>query len=101
METQVIVSIAVQIIGFIFILTVLVFQFLHMKKSGTGLMPNETAKLIVISAFVYAMIKNGSVDPGQPPIFDFNLMVILLGALLGLAGITNWKEIQDLKNGKK
>ena len=97
MEIQENLSIAIQIIGFIFVLIILVFQFLHMKKSGAGLMPNETAKLIVMVAFVYAVIKNGSVDPGSPPVFDFNFMMILLGAILGLAGITNWKEIQEKK----
>ena len=101
MELQEILSIGVKVLGFAFILAVLIFQFIHMRKSGTGLTPNETAKLIVMASFIYAMIKNGSVDPGQPPYFAFELMGILLGALLGLAGITNWKEIQNLKNGKK
>ena len=98
METQLIFEMAVQSIGVLFTLSLGILLVWHMNKSGGKLTPNEAGKVIVMIMFVYAMIVNGSREVGTPLVFDVNIIMILLGAVLGLAGIENWKDIQDKKN---
>ena len=86
MTPQEILSLVAQGVALIFIAWVMVTLVLSQKKNDR-LTGEEVAKDVIIIAFVYVMLSNGYREPGTPPVFDTTTMLLMLGALLGLAGI--------------
>ena len=98
METQVILSLSVQVMGMLFIVglgSVLVWS---MTRDGK-LTANEAAKVVILVGFIYAMISNGYRPADTLPVFDSSIILILLGSVLTMAGLDAYKLIKE-KNGK-
>ena len=97
MEIQEVISVVAQILGFLFILGLGIIQVYHMNKSGGSLTPNETAKIVILSMFVLVVVINGFRDIGTDAKFDTTMVTLLLGAVLGMAGIDAYKVTKEKK----
>lgn len=86
MEAQAIFILAAQGVALAFITWVMVTLVLSQKKNDR-LTGEEVAKDVIIIAFIFVMLSNGYREVDAPPIFDSTTVLLMLGSLLGLAGI--------------
>ena len=99
MEPQEILSLVAQGVALIFIAWVMVTLVMS-QKSKDRLTGEEVAKDVIIIAFIFVMVFNGYREVNTPPVFDSTTMLLMLGSLLGLAGMDIMK-IKQLQNGNR
>jgi hypothetical protein len=99
MEPQEILSIVAQGIALLFIAWVMIVLVIS-QKNKDRLTGEEVAKDVIIIAFIFVMVFNGYREAGTSPIFDSTTMLLMLGSLLGLAGMDIMK-IRQIQNGNR
>ena len=92
-----ILSILAQASGLIFALVVGIILVIGMRKDGK-LTGDEAAKVAIIGGFIYMTVMNGTRDT-EWMVFGQGSYLIVLGAVLGLAGIDIVKAKNLLNNG--
>ena len=99
MEADEIITIVAKVVALLMTVALFVILVIGMKKDGK-LTADEAAKVIIMGLLIYMTIVNGARDT-EWPIYDQGILLIMLSAVLVLAGIDVAKA-KDLfkKNGK-
>ena len=97
MEVHPMIAIATQVVGIIFLIALGGFWIIGMRKDDGKISGDEAAKASVVGVFIFMVIVNAT---GDKMIFDHTAFLLVLGAVLALAGIDIAKAKQ-LLNGNR
>ncbi|KKM85616.1 hypothetical protein LCGC14_1287240 [marine sediment metagenome] len=99
MEAQDLLGVFAQGAALLFTLTLGIILVIGMRKDGR-LTGDEAAKIAIIGGFIYMTVMNGTRDT-EWMVFGQGTYLLVLGAVLGLAGIDIAKVKNLLNNGKE